>query len=295
MTSFQFDNDRYYVYAKSMPLIDWKLVLTASENERIHPVYVAFVNNLIVGFLVFIITTIVSLIILNRSVLTPLANLKSGLTEFFDFLNRKRKKIEIIPLGYKDEVGAMISSINDNIKMVEERIIRENELIEEFNSAIGSIKEGKISANLTVDSTHPELSGLRDSFNEMIQTLRSKIGEDINEIISIMDDYGNLIFTTRPNNRVGEIEKKVGLMGKQISDSVEQMKRAQVELDHKARQLKTANTSLKHAVKELESFTYSVSHDLKAPLRAISMFSEILIDEHAESLDDKSRPCCSKW
>jgi two-component system, sensor histidine kinase and response regulator len=61
------------------------------------------------------------------------------------------------------------------------------------------------------------------------------------------------------------------------------------ELQNSQEALRSLNARLEDANKELESFSYSVSHDLRAPLRSINGFSQLLAKDGASTLSPEAR------
>jgi len=74
----------------------------------------------------------------------------------------------------------------------------------------------------------------------------------------------------------------LALMQSSLAGSIAETQRLNTELEQRVIE-RTAK--LERINQELESFSYSVSHDLRAPLRSIDGFSQILIEDYGDKLD----------
>jgi PAS domain S-box-containing protein len=147
----------------------------------------------------------------------------------------------------------------------------------------------------------------RDGSYRVIQDLgvflRNEAGEVV-QMLGVMSDVTQRLEAAEAIRRLNvELEERVRLRTGELNQRVAEVEQLNAELrslmqslassqqhaDRSAARLQEVNSSLLIANQELEAFSYSVSHDLRAPLRNITGFLELLERRTASQLDSESQ------
>ncbi len=105
-----------------------------------------------------------------------------------------------------------------------------------------------------------------------------KLGAD--ELGALTDAFNQML--GRIAEQKGELQRYAADLERRVEERTHELQERNESLRRNAAELLAANT-------ELDAFAYSVSHDLRAPLRSIDGFSQILLEDYSEKLDEAGR------
>ena len=249
-----------------------------------------------------------------------------GLAEHFDVLNRvsKGELSARITEDSQDELLRVLGRVtNQMIEGVSREITerkRAEELLQEsekkYRSLIENIpditwmadREGKvifISPNIEEECgyTPEEIYEAGDIF--LFEKIHPDNVERVKEMFELLFTRGNMFDVEyriqRKNekwiwlrNRASIIRGKDDVLyADGLARNITERKKAEEEIHKLNEELEQRvlqrTEQLEAANKDLEAFSYSVSHDLRAPLRAITGFSSMLLEDYADKLDGEGK------
>src|ERR1700687_2655384 len=100
-------------------------------------------------------------------------------------------------------------------------------------------------------------------------------------------DGPQVVVASRWSLRRDEQERAVAIL--ETNNNITERKRREQEIQSLNHELAKRSTELESINKELEAFAYSVSHDLRAPLRHMAGYTELLQKKISSALDEKSK------
>ena len=187
-----------------------------------------------------------------------------------DITERKRIETDV------RQQASLLNLTHDSIfvRDMENIITYWNRGAEEFYGWTAAEVVGKVTTHQLLQTVFP--APLDEIDAKLLRTGRWE-----GELVHIKADGTQAIVASRWSLQRDEQQRPQAIL--ELNNDITELKREQASLDkQRAAELEAAN-------KELESFAYSVSHDLRAPLRHMVGYSELLQRQASSSLDEKSQ------
>ncbi len=210
----------------------------------------------------------------------------SNLTEIVGYIQdiTDRKAAEVALRKSEERYRSLIETTNDWIWEIDENFCFTYSSLKvqtilgyELNNVLGSSFLDLVPTN--------QREEMEEEFSELAVRQEAFVGveqyfEDSQGNIAIFETSGIPLFT---NNGIFQGYRGISKDITERKKTERQIARMNDELENKVIE---RTKMLRIANKELEAFSYSVSHDLRAPLRSIDGFSQALIEDYGDSLDD---------
>ncbi len=263
---------RWAVFA-NIPLEE--MLQTAKANRTF-----AAIISLLVLVLICVVMYLVGHIIYRR-----LNLIKSGLQEFFDYLNNKRENFQDISLICNDELGKMGKVINQNAQNIKFGLEKDQIAIKESLEVVAKVEQGNLCARIEANPNNPKLLELKEVLNTMLDSLQYHIGSNLERIAKVHQSFAQLDFTKSLEKPQGKVEIITNKLGEEVSKMLRFSAQCSNTLYEKSNALKDFLTNLEKQ-SDLQTKSLQVSSQAMSKISQDIQNSNAMIKEVTKQSDE---------
>ena len=225
--------------------------------------------------------------IIASNILKNLDSVKTGVENFFAFINFEKEDISLINVSSSDELGIMSAIINKNIENTKINIQKDRALISDTIRVANSINKGYLDSKIELSSNNPSLNELKNIINGMLNSLNG----NVSNILKVLTSYSKLDFRPKiaQSNLEGiikELENGVNILGDVITQTLLENKRTGVVLSDNANNLSknmqyiatAANSqaaSLEETAASLEEITSNIKNNSETAIKMANFGNKV--------------------
>jgi len=240
---------------------------------------VLFVTNIIIGSLLFIFTLALGFLIYKK-ISSDMHLLQNNLFDFFDFIAKRKKDIEIKNIEGTDEFAVLINTINENVEETKKLAQQDNEVLKEIDEVISRVESGFFTYNVKKEAGTQEVALLKTNVNNMINITKEKL-DNLQQILEAYGQY-KYDFVLSADKRkgmagnIGTLATSLSALGEDISIFMATFSNIVEQLNHNTTTLINTSSSLSQssnvqaasleesaaAIEELTTTIQSNGHDI---------------------------------
>ncbi len=236
------DNKESLYFSKTIKIKEigqnWSYIVSIPKDEYLADAN--FLRNFTILALFVCLLIIATILYLSiRKLNSNLSSISNGLLSFFAFLNKERNDTQNIELDSNDEFGQMAKQINTNIEKVKQNIQEENNLIEDVKTVVNTVNKGLFDKRVKADAQNDAMNELKELINNMMNTLQTLLGKDLNEAKNVLIEYTNSNFIPKmTKEKGGAMGELVTSLNEKITQILQISQRGGLSLEDSAKELR---------------------------------------------------------
>jgi len=232
-------------------------------------------DNLMIFAFVLVINILINLALtmFSNKIVKNLEELKSGISSFFDFINRKNDNPKEIKIDTNDEFKVIADLINKNVKQIKEDIKTDTKAVEEVAKVSKMVAKGNFSCRLKSQAVNPEICKLKTNLNDFLDQMQ----DSISSITQVVKEYQTANYEPKIEKELeGELKglsEGINALGDVLKESKEKIN---TTLKSRSDILNKSAKELNISVEKLKSYISTSSENTELVTKEMEVMSKMI-------------------